>query len=86
VFADVVNGADIRMIQSGSSASLAPEAFQGLLPERRLLRVPVLAEHKARRCSLRQKLQSHEPAQPRVLGLVDHPHPAATQLLQNAVV
>jgi len=34
----------------------------------------------------RQELQGDKSMQPRVLGLVDHTHPAAAQLLDDAVV
>jgi hypothetical protein len=36
--------------------------------------------------SQRQKLQSHGPPQPGILGFIDHTHSAATELLLDAVV
>ena len=68
---DIVDGADIRMVQGGSSASLAAEALQRLGIARR---------------SLRQKLQRHSPAKPHVLSLVDDSHPAASKFFEDAVM
>src|SRR5580704_15108283 len=71
VLADIMNGANIRMIQSRSSPSLAPEPVQGK-------RVP--------RHFIRKELQRHGPAQPHILSLINHTHPAAAQLLKDAVM
>ena len=71
VFADVVDGADVGMIECRCCSGLPLETIQCLF---------VLGE------LLRQKLQGHIAAQPGVLGLVDHAHPSATEFLQDLVV
>ena len=68
---DFVNGADVGMVQRGRGASLALKTL-----ERRRIRTEFR----------RKKLQGHAAAERRILGLEDHTHPAAAQLLQNAVV
>jgi hypothetical protein len=70
-FADVVYGANIRMIQRGGGARFAPESFDGL----RVLRNVV-----------REKFQRDVAAQARVLGFVDHAHSAAAEFIQDSVV
>ena len=67
---DFVDGADIGMVQSGSSTSLAAESFQRL----RILR-DILGE----------ELERHKSTKLRVLGLVDDTHTPAAQLLDDAV-
>ena len=71
VLADLVDGADVGMIERGGRARLALKTLdcQGIAGECR-----------------RQKLERDLAAQPRVVCLVDHPHAAATQLLQHAVM
>src|SRR5947208_3347657 len=71
LLADVMNRADVRVIQGGSGSSLAPETIQGLRVASELVR---------------QKLESDEALEPGVFGLVDHTHPACAQLLDDAVV
>ena len=71
VLVNVMNGADVGMIQGRGGARFAPESRQGLRVSGQLLR---------------QKLQRQVAAQPGVERLVHHPHPAAPQLLQNAIV
>jgi hypothetical protein len=71
LLADVMNGADVRMIQSGGRPGLALETLQG---------VGVAGEF------VRQEFESDETVQARVFGLVDHAHSAAAQLLDDAVV
>jgi len=68
---DLINRADIGVIQSRSGTGLASEALQN--PR-------VVGDQ------LREKLQRDETTEFSVLGLVDHTHPAAAQLLDNAVV
>src|SRR6266704_3983371 len=68
---DVVNRANIRVIQCGCGLRLALETSQRLSVSGNLLR---------------QELQCDETMQPRVLGLVHHTHPAAAKLLDDAVV
>ena len=71
LLANVVDRADVGMVERGSSLSLPLEAAQGLWVAGYLIR---------------QKLQSDETVQPSVLSLVDHTHPATTQLLHNAIM
>src|SRR5215470_6842210 len=59
------------MVQSGSGARFALKAFQSLA---------VLGK------MFREELQGDEPAELDVLGLIDHTHPAATQLLEDTVM
>ena len=61
VLADLVNGADVGMVEGRGGARLAAEAFQRL----RVLRHVI-----------GQELQSHEAAKFSVFGLVDDTHPA----------
>jgi hypothetical protein len=61
------NRADVRMVQRRRGARLALKAFQSL-------RVQGKAS--------RQELERYKAAELGVLGLVDHTHPTATQLLQ----
>ncbi len=71
VLADFVDGADVGMVQRGGRARFAAETLQGL----RVLGYIV-----------GQEFQSDEAAEARVLGLVDDAHPAAAELLDDAVV
>jgi hypothetical protein len=70
VLANLVDGADIGMIQRRCGAGFPAEAFE---------RLGVLGR------ILGQKLQSHQPAKFRVLSLVDHTH-AAAQLFDDTVM
>ena len=69
--ADVVDGADIGMVEGGRGLGLTPETLQSLA---------VLGH------SFGQEFQSHKAIEPGVLGLVDDTHPTAAQLLDNPVV
>ena len=71
VFANFVDGANIRMIESGRRTRLPAKAFQCLRVSRQLLG---------------QEFERDEAAKLGVLRLVDHTHPAATKLVDNAVV
>ena len=71
VFVDVVNRADIGMIQRRSGLRLAPEAFQ-----RRLV-----LHHFAR-----QEFQRHLPPQLGILRAINHAHSAAANFLDDAVM
>ena len=71
VFVDVVNRADIGMIQSRGSPSFALESFQSL---------PVPGQF------LRQELQCNDPFEPDVFGLVHYTHAAGAQLFQNLIM
>jgi hypothetical protein len=68
---DIVNRTDVGVVQSRSSPRLALEAVESLGIPSDLVR---------------KKLESYETLEPGVLGLVDHAHPAAAQLLDNAVM
>ena len=72
LLADVVNGADVGMVQRGSRLSFAPESLQSL--------ADLCATSSGR------NFRATKRSQARVFGLVDHTHPAAAQLLDNAVV
>jgi hypothetical protein len=71
VFANVVNGANVGMIQSGSSFSLASKTLESLRIVRDVLR---------------QKFQGNEAIEPRVLGFVNHTHTTAAKFFYNAVM
>src|SRR5450432_3567838 len=71
VLADLVNGADVGMVQGRCGASLAAKTLESL----RILR-----------SILGKKFQSDEPAQQRVLGFVDHAHAAAAEEFNDPVV
>src|SRR5580700_2403405 len=71
LLADLMNRADVRMVQSRSGASLATKPFEGLRVAHNVIW---------------QELQRYEAAKLSILGLIDNPHPSAAKLLQNAVV
>ena len=71
LLADVINRADIGMIQRGRGLGLALKAGQ---------RLRVAGNF------FGQELESDEAMQPRILGLIDHAHAPAAELLKNAVV
>jgi hypothetical protein len=71
LLADVMNGADIGMIQGGRGASLPLEPAQRLLVASQIVR---------------QELEGHEATEPGVLRFVNHAHAAAAELLDDAVV
>jgi hypothetical protein len=71
VLADVVDRADVRVIERAGSLGFALEAL-----ERAVVAHDVVG----------QKLQRDGAAQPRVLGTVHHAHPAAAELIDHAVV
>src|SRR5262249_9445297 len=71
VFADVVNCADIGMIEGGGGAGFSAKAFESLGIGREILR---------------EKFESYAAAKALVLGFIDDPHAAATQLLENLVM
>src|SRR5262249_24472507 len=70
-FVDVVDCTNVGMIEGGGRLSFALETLQGLA---------ILGQ------CFRQELEHDEPTELGVLGLIDHTHPTATQLLKNAVV
>jgi hypothetical protein len=70
ILVDVVDRADVRVIQGRGRARLAPEPLERVL----------VAE------GLGQELQGDESAQLQILGPEDDAHAAAAKLLENAVV
>ncbi len=71
VFADVVNRADIRVVERRSRAGLPMESFQGLAVGGNVVR---------------KELQGYVSAEPGVFGLVDDAHTTAAQLFEDTVV
>ena len=71
LLANVVNGADVGMVQRRSRLRLA------LKPAERLR---ILGHF------IGQKLQCHEAVQPGVFGFINHTHPAAAEPVHNAVM
>ena len=70
-FSNIVNGADVGMIERGCSARLAAEPFD---------RLRIVGN------VVRKEFQRDAPAEARVLGLVDHAHSPAAQFFQDVVV
>ena len=70
-FANIVDGADVRMVERVCSARFSLETFE---------RLPVLCE------VFRQELERYEAPEPRVLGLVDDPHATATKPFHDPVM
>ena len=70
MFADLVNRADVRVVQGGGGAGFAQETLQGLAVGQVLLG---------------EEFQGYVTIQRSILGLLDHTHPTGTQLLNNAV-
>ena len=71
VLADVVDGADVGMIQGGGRLGLAAETLQGLMILREIVG---------------EEFQSDETAQTGVLGFVDDTHAATAELLHDPVM
>jgi hypothetical protein len=71
MLADLVNRADVRVVQHRGGARFAFETFESLR---------VQGE------AVGQELERYKAAELGVLGLVDHAHPSAAELFQNAVV
>ena len=68
---DVINGTDVRMIQSGSGLGLPPKPFQGLAVLRQVFG---------------QEFEGDEAVEAGILGLVNHTHTSAAEFFQDAVV
>src|SRR5450759_2129671 len=68
---NVVDGADVGMVQRRGGASFPPQALQ---------RMPVVSQ------IVGKKLEGDETAETCVLGLVDHTHPAAAELFDDSIV
>src|ERR1700746_1597351 len=71
MFAEFVNRADIRMVESGSSSRLAAKTFKGLGVLRHIIR---------------QEFQSNKPPKLGILGFVDNAHTTSPDLFEDAVV
>src|SRR5262249_16406100 len=71
VFADFVDGADVRMIESRRRLGFAPKAFQ---------RMRIFGE------IFGQEFQCNKSTKFGVFGLVNHAHAAATEFFENAIV
>ena len=71
LLADIVDRADVGVVQRRCGSRLAAESCQRVGIPRQVWR---------------QELQRDKPMQPRVLGFVDDAHAAATQLLDDAIV
>ena len=71
VFTDVVNGADVGMIQGGCGAGFALKT---------LSRLRILGQ------LFGKELQGHAAAKTLIFRLVNHAHSAATELLDDAVM
>ena len=71
LFANIVDGADVGMIESGGGLGLTSKSRQRLCISSHLVG---------------QKLERNETVQSRVLSFVDHAHAAAAQFFENPVV
>ena len=71
VLADLMDGADVGVVQRRSGAGFAAEAFESLGIVGGIVR---------------EKLEGDETAEESVFGFVDHTHPAAAEQFQNAIV
>ena len=71
LFADFVDGADVRMVQRGSSLRLTPKAFESC---------------GSCAMSSGRNLSATDATEAVVFGFIDHTHPAAAEFFQDAVV
>ena len=71
LFTDVVNGADVGVVESGGSLGFALEASEGL---------GIFGD------VVREKFQCHVAMKSCVQGFVNHTHSAAAKLFHDAVV
>ena len=71
VLGDFVNGADVRMIQSGSGARFAAKTFE---------RVGIARDFGGK------EFQRDKSAEVRILGFINHAHPAAAEFFDDAEV
>src|SRR6201993_1284183 len=69
--ADLIDSADVGMVESRGGAGFSPEAFE---------RGSVLSD------VIGKEFQGDEPTEREVFGFVDHTHAATAELLENAVV
>ncbi len=70
-FANVVNGADVRMVERGSGARFATESLDSLSVMRNIVG---------------QEFQRDIATETRVLGLINHTHSAAADLFEHVVM
>ena len=70
-FSNIVNRADVGVIERGCGACFPAESLDRLRVQRNVIR---------------KEFQSNIAAQARVRGFVDHAHSSATQFFQNGVV
>src|SRR5579872_6551040 len=68
---DLMNGADVGMIERGGGARLAPESFERLWVSG---------------YALRQKLQRNKTAELDIFGFINHAHTAAAKFFDDSVV
>ena len=71
LLADVVNGADVRMIQGRGRFRFAAETLHGCRIAGKIVR---------------QEFHGHEAVKPCVFGFIDHAHATATEFFYNPVV
>ena len=71
VLADIVDSADVGMVQSGRGQRLASKSTEGLGIFRQLVR---------------EQFERHKTMEPRVFRLVDDTHPAAPELMEDLVM
>jgi hypothetical protein len=69
--ADIMYGADVGMVQGRGRSRFTLEALDGGL---------IVPEVR------RKELESDEPSEPKIFGLVHHTHPAAAELFEQTVV
>src|SRR5215813_1505036 len=70
-FPEIIDSANVWMIECRGSSGLALEAFEGLCIPGQFLR---------------QKLQGHMPAKSGVLRFIDYSHAAAAEFVENLVM
>jgi len=71
IFADVVDGADVGVVQCGGGAGLAFEAFE---------RLGIVGE------IVWEKFEGDEAAEARVFGFIDHAHAATAEFFDDVVM
>ena len=71
MLADFINGADVRMVESGGGTRFTAKAFQSILVSRPIRR---------------KKLEGHVAAQRCVLGAVNDTHATGTEFLEHAIM
>jgi hypothetical protein len=69
--ADIMYGADVGMVQGRGRSRFTLEALDGGL---------IVPEVR------RKELESDEPSEPKIFGLVHHTHPTAAELFEQTVV